>query len=128
MTILRDILAIILGYAIFVISAVLLFKLSGVEPHQEPSIGFMIASVAFGMAFSFAGGFVTQLLSKSASLVVNYALAFIIAAFAAFSMFETSGNHYSQIAAIFVFAPASILGGLVRLRRTKNPSNKVDVK
>jgi hypothetical protein len=121
MTILRNILAIILGYATFVISAVLLFKLSGIDPHQEPSIGFMIASGIFGMVFSFAGGFVTQLFSKSGMLVVNYVLGFIIASFAAFSMIKTSGNHYSQIAAIFLFAPASVIGGLIYLRIARKP-------
>jgi hypothetical protein len=121
MSILRNIVAIVLGYAIFVISALLLFKLSGIDPHQEPSVGFIIVSIIFGLVFSFAGGFVTQLLSKPGSLVVNYFLAFIIASFAVFSMIKTSGNYYSQIVAIFLFAPASVIGGLIYLRKAKRP-------
>jgi hypothetical protein len=115
MKILTAIAAIIIGYAIFVISAVLLFQLSGIDAHSEPSIEFMIVSVLFGITFSFLAGYVSQLVSKSGTLTANYFLAFIIASFATFSMLQTTGNHYSQIAAIFLFAPASILGGVIYL-------------
>ena len=119
MNILRNTLAIIAGYTIFVISAVLLFQLSGIDPHANPSIGFMIGSIVYGAVFSFIGGFVTQLISKSSKLTINYVLGGIIVGFAAFSMFKTAGNHYSQNAAIVAFAPASILGGLINLNRKR---------
>jgi hypothetical protein len=105
MKILRAIAAIILGYAIFVISALLLFRLAGINPHAEPSTKFMIMSMLMGIIFSLLAGFVTQVVSKSGTFTANYFLGVIIASFAAFSMLKTSGNHYSQIAAIFLFAP-----------------------
>lgn len=120
MNILRNTLAVISGYAVFAISAVLLFQLSGINPHQDPSAGTLTMTIACGMAFSFLGGGLTQLLSKPGTLTVNFILAGIMAGFAAFSLFKTSGNHYSQIAAIFLFAPASIAGGLACLRKRKN--------
>ncbi|CAN5354311.1 hypothetical protein BH09BAC3_BH09BAC3_09250 [soil metagenome] len=119
MTILRNILAILAGYVIFVISAVLLFQLSGIDPHVDPSMGFIILSIIYGVVFSFIGGWIAELISNSGKLTINYILAGIIAGFAAFSMFKTSGNHYSQIAAIVAFAPASIVGGIVSLKRMR---------
>jgi hypothetical protein len=119
MNILRNILAVISGYAIFVVSALLLFKLSGVDAHADPSSGFISMTIIYGILFSFIGGFLTQFVSKAGKLTVNYVLAAIIAGFAAFSLFQTTGNHYSQFSAIFLFAPASILGGLTYLRRSK---------
>jgi hypothetical protein len=119
MSILRNVLAVIAGYAIFVISAVLLFQLAGVDAHADPSTGFMMLAIICGILFSFTGGFLTQLISRSGKLTVNYVLAAIIAGFAAFSLFKTAGNHYSQFSAIILFAPASLMGGVMCLRRTK---------
>jgi len=119
MNTLRNILAVISDYALFVISAILLFQLSGIDPHADASVGVIILTIVYGMLFSFVSGFLTQLISKSGKLTVNYILAAIIAGFATFSLLKTSGNHYSQFAAIFLFAPTSILAGLVYLRRVK---------
>ena len=56
----RKIIGVITGYAIFVVSALLLFKLSGQKPHDDPSVIFMIITAAHGLLFSFIGGFVCQ--------------------------------------------------------------------
>ncbi len=117
MNILKSIIAVIAGYAVFVISALLLFQLSGVDPHADPSWTLMLSTVIYGIVFSFIGGILTQVISKSGKLTVNYVLSAIIAGFAAFSLFKTTGNHYSQLAAIFLFAPASLLGGISYLKK-----------
>ena len=119
MKILRMILGVIAGYAIFVISAVLLFKLSGIDPHADPTVGIIVLTVAYGLVFSFLGGFITHRIAGANTLTANYVLALIMAGFAAFSFFKTSGNHYSQIAAIFLFAPASLAGGWLRRKKSK---------
>lgn len=116
---LRKIAAILAGYAIFVIAAVILFQVSGVDPHSDPSTLFLIGVLACGIASSLIGGFVAQLIVKEGRLTVNFILALIIAGFATFSYFKTTGNHYSQIAAIFLFAPVSILGGYFAIRKDK---------
>ncbi len=117
MKILRTTLGVIAGYAIFVISAVLLFQLSGIDAHADPTLGVALLTISFGLVFSFLGGFTAHWISGTKSLTVNYILAFILAGFAAFSFFKSSGNHYTQVAAIFLFAPASLLGGWVRKKR-----------
>lgn len=117
MILLRSILGVITGYAIFVISTLLLFKLSGIDPHANATLTFMVLTIGYGLVFSFLGGFMAQLISGTRTLTVNYVLAFIMAGFAAFSFFKTSGNHYSQLAAIFLFAPASLLGGWFRKKK-----------
>ncbi|MEO7992211.1 MAG: hypothetical protein ABI663_21855 [Chryseolinea sp.] len=119
MNILRNILAVLSGYALFVISAVLLFQLSGIDPHADPSLNIIILTIGYGLLFSFIGGLIAQLISKSGKLLINYILAGIIGGFATFSLLKTTGNHYSQLAAIFLFAPASILGGLTYLKKIK---------
>ena len=120
MILLRSILGVIAGYAIFVISALVLFKFSGIDPHANPSWLTLFLTVGYGLIFSFLGGFTAHWISGTKTLTVNYVLAFIMAGFAAFSFFKTSGNHYSQLAAIFLFAPASVLGGWFRKKKAAN--------
>jgi hypothetical protein len=115
----KKIVGVIVGYAIFVVSALALFNLSGHAPHDDPTISFAILTAVYGTLFSFIGGFVTQLIARTNDLLINYILAWIIAGFALFSLFKTDGNHWTQILAIFIFGPAAILGGWVFQRRKK---------
>lgn len=113
----RNILAVIVGYLIFVVSGVLLFQLSGQKRHGETSVPFIIFVIIYGAVFATIGGFIAQIIAKSKTLIINYVLASMMAGFAAFSLFKTDGNHYTQIAAIFLFAPLSILGGYLFLKK-----------
>ncbi len=114
MKVARNIAAVIVGYLIFAVSAVMLFNLSGIDPHAETGLMTKFGVVVFGCVFSFIGGYVAKLIAAANTLTVNIVLAVLMAAFAAFSFFKSPGEHYTQIAAIFLFAPASILGGFAR--------------
>jgi len=109
---LRKIISIIAGYAIFVVTSLAFFKLSGQNPHSDPAIIFAIMTAIYGAISSFISGLVTKLISRAKDLNINYVLALIIAGFATFSFVKAEGNHWTQILAIFIFAPVSILGGL----------------
>ncbi len=113
----RNILSVIAGYAIFVVTSLALFNFSGQKPHADPTAIFVCLTAVYGAVFSFVAGLVAQLIAKSKSLKINYVLAFIIAGFATFSFFKSDGNHWTQLLAIFIFAPISILGGLFYSKR-----------
>ncbi|TDP02869.1 hypothetical protein [Flavobacterium sp. 245] len=113
----RQILGVIIGYAIFVISSILLFKFSEVNPHEETSKLFMTWTFVYGTVFSFISGLVTQLIAKTRNLKVNYVLFIIMAGFATFSLFKSGGSSWTQLLAIFVFSPISVLGGLFWIKR-----------
>lgn len=113
---LRNIFGVIVGYLIFAVSAVLLFKAGGIDPHAEASIGLIIGVVAFGCVFAFISGYVCKRIAASSKSTVNIALAVVIATFAAFSLIMSDGSHYTQIAAIALFAPMSLIGGVIRLQ------------
>jgi hypothetical protein len=115
----KNIFAIVAGYAIFVISSVALFKISGHKPHAPATVGFQLFTAVYGAAFSLLSGYVTQLVARTKSVKVNYLLAVIIAGFAAFSMFKSTGSSWTQLLAIFIFAPISVLGGLLHLKKIK---------
>ena len=107
----RNIAAVVTGYLIFAVSALLLFKLGGIDPHAEAGVGMMLLVVLFGAIFSFVGGFVAKGIAASRSLVPNVVLAALMFAFAAFSITRSAGGHYTQFAAMLIFAPVSLVGG-----------------
>jgi hypothetical protein len=108
----RKILSIIIGYAIFVVTSLAFFKIAKQDPHSVATTSFIIVTAIYGIVFSFVEGLVTKLIAKTPGLKTNYILAFIIAGFAIFSFFKSAGNHWTQILAIFIFAPTTILAGL----------------
>lgn len=113
----RQILGVIGGYLIFVISSLALFKVSGIAPHADARFMVMLMTAIYGAAFSLISGFATQFIANTKTLTINYALAVIIAGFASFSYFKASGSHWTQLLAIFIFAPTSIAGGWIYLKR-----------
>ena len=113
----RKVLSVLAGYLIFVATSLALFKLSGQSPHSDPTILFAILTAAYGVIFSFFAGLIAQLIAKTKDLKINYILALIIEGFATFSFFKSDGNHWTQLLAIFIFAPVSVLGGLFYNKR-----------
>ncbi|RIV45373.1 hypothetical protein D2V05_07335 [Flagellimonas pelagia] len=118
--IIRKIIGVLIGYTIFVVTSLAFFNLTAQNPHADPTIGFAVLTALYGAVASFLSGLVAQWIAKGANLKTNYILAGIIAGFAAFSVFKSEGNHYTQLLAIFVFAPVSILGGAYLLKRRKS--------
>ena len=114
MKIVRNIAAVIVGYLVFAVPAVLLFSLSGIDPHAETSLMTKAGVIVFGCVFAFIGGYVAKLIAAQNTLTVNIVLAILMAGFAAFSLLKSPGEHYTQIAAIVLFAPASLIGGFAR--------------
>ena len=113
----RKILSVVAGYSIFVAASLVLFQLAGQDPHADPAIVFVMLAAIYGTVVSFIGGLVTQLIVRTRDLKMNYILAVVMAGFAAFSLFKSGGNHWTQFLAIFIFAPFSILGGLFYNKR-----------
>ena len=52
----RSIVAVIVGYGVFAVSAGALFSLSGQDPHGEATAPFMVVAVVYGVAFALLGG------------------------------------------------------------------------
>ncbi len=117
----RKILAVIVGYLLFAASALAFFKVFDIDAHSAASTAVMIQTAINGIIFSALAGCITQLIAKTGNLKINYILALLIAAFATFSYFKASGEHWTQLMAIFIFAPLSILGGwFIVKKRSKN--------
>jgi hypothetical protein len=119
MKFLRNIFGVVIGYLIFALSAVTLFGFSGIDPHVETDVTTTASVIIFGCVFCFIGGYFCKMIADTKTLRSNSALALLLAGFAAFSFFKSDGSHYTQIAAIFLFSPMSLLGGFFRQRLEK---------
>ncbi|OOQ59587.1 hypothetical protein [Mucilaginibacter pedocola] len=109
--------AVIAGYMVFAISSVLLFNLTHHHPHADAPLSFKLITIAYGAFFSILAGAVVQLIAKQNKLTLNYILAGLMFVLAGTSMALSSGSHWTQLFAMFIFAPVSVLGGFIVFKR-----------
>lgn len=115
----RGVLAVVSGYMIFAGSAVLFFRLTNVDPHSSAAVGFETLTVAYGLAFALLGGFVAGNIAHRTDLMSGIVLALVIALGATVSIIARpgAGALWTQTAALLLFAPASVAGDWIRIRR-----------
>lgn len=117
----RSVIAVIAGYVVFAVSAILLFRLSGHDPHAPAEIGFVLITVIYGMLFATLAGFLAALLGRRFEMEHALAVASLIAALGAASLLASvkSGAIWTQLAAILIIAPCAMLGGYLRQRQLR---------
>lgn len=118
MTALRSVGAVIAGYVVFAVSAVLLFQLSGIDPHAEQSVPFMVFAVLYGMGFAALGGLLAIRLAPSRPALHAVLLTGLIALGATVSLIARpgAGATWSQWTAIFLMAPCASLAPRIARR------------
>ena len=116
---LRSIAAVILGYLMFALSAVLSFRISGQAPHAPAKAATTPTRMWASMIPNGAGGYVAALLAGRKPAAHGIAVALLLALGAAVSLVSTIGHGaiWSQVAALLVMAPGAAFGGWVRARR-----------
>ena len=112
----RSILAVVIGYLIFGVSAWLLFQFASIDPHAAPDASFLVLGSLYGSLFAFLGGYLSAVIARKKAILHASIVAVIIAAAAIASLFLAEGSHWSELATIFLFAPMAILGGMLRKR------------
>ena len=106
---LRRIVGVVVGYAIFAASAVMLFSAAHRQPHEPAPIAFIVGSTLLGMLFAGIGGFLAAFIGGRRDTAI--AITVLIAMGALVSMFGDNGSHWSQIAALVFMSPMAALGG-----------------
>jgi hypothetical protein len=119
--VIRSVLAILLGYAVFAVSAVALFAVGGRDPHSQASAGFTIIAIAYGACFGVLAGLVAAWVARRAYFTHAFAVGCIIALGAAISLIARPGEGaiWTQLAAMVLFAPLTLLGAHLRSRISK---------
>ena len=115
---LRSVGAVFAGYVVFAFSALLVFQLSGRDPHASAPLAFQIGAIVWGAVFAMVGGWLAAHISVRRPALHGAIVAVVIAVFALVSMVADSrGARWSQLAAIVVMAPCAWLGGALAARR-----------
>ena len=112
----RTIAGIILGYLVFALSAVALFRVTGHEPDTPASLSFEITATLYGIAFAYLGGYWGTAIAGRRDLWVAEIIAAIMAAGAIASLIKL-GFSWSPVAALVFMVPAELVGGYLRMRK-----------
>ena len=113
---LRSIVAVLAGYVVFAVSAFAVFRLSGQAPHAVASGPVVLLTIAAGIVFAIAGGYMAAWIAGRRPLAHGIAVALVLALGAGASLVATVGHGaiWSQIAALLCMAPAAATGGWLR--------------
>lgn len=114
----RTVAGALIGYAIFAAAAALLFALSGRDPHAPQSPAFTAVTIALGVLFALAGGYIAQRVARRGDLVAGIAVGCIVAIGALISLVSSpgAGARWSQLATILLMAPAAVAGAALARR------------
>jgi hypothetical protein len=113
MKIARSILGVFIGYAVFAVSAVLLFQATGRDPHSPQDATFTAIAIVYGVAFAAVGGLIAALVAGRRPILHAAIVSAILASGALASLLSHpgAGAIWSQLAAIVLMAPSALLGG-----------------
>jgi len=113
----RSVFAVIAGYLVFGLSAVLLFQVAGVDPHADTRLGFKVFSVVYGVVFALGAGWLSARLAPGRPLLHAAIVAGVIAVAASVSLVGMSGAKWSQASALLLMTPAALIGGRLGAER-----------
>src|SRR5262245_19905366 len=108
----RSIGAVAAGYFVFAVAAVMLFQLSGRDPHANAPLAFKVATTVWGVVFALVGGWLAAHVSVRRPALHGGLVAAVIAAGAIASLLaDRAGETWSQIVALVVMSPSAWIGG-----------------
>lgn len=115
----RHVVAVLVGYLVFAGLAAALFALSHRDPHVAQDWTFVVFSLAYGVVSAVLAGYLTASIGRVNPLSHTRTLALAIAAVAIVSMLArpAGGAVWTQLAAVFLFAPSALAGGWLRAFR-----------
>ena len=105
----RSVVAVILGYVVFALSAVLLFHVAGRDPHAPQAFGFIVFAVIYGIIFAGLGGLLAARLAPAKGTVHAAFVTAVIALGATVSLVARpgAGSTWSQWTALVLMAPSA---------------------
>jgi hypothetical protein len=109
----RTALGVVVGYILFAGATIVLFMVTGREPHDDATLPFMIVATIYGMVAALVAGLIATAISRRSDPRAGAILGGVIALGAMISMLTVpaGANMGSMIAALVLMAPIAWLGG-----------------
>lgn len=116
----RNIVALIAGYFVFVIATAILFFLTKANPALPAGFQLLIISSAAGVTGALLGGYLCASIMKNSSwpLITFSILLVVIPVISIIA--QPDKAYWSQYLTIFLFAPMVYAGGMLKLKFKKN--------
>ncbi len=118
---LKLVIGIVFGYALFAFTAVLIFAVPGRDPHAPADPGFMVGAIGAGILGAITGGYIGAGVARGRERLAGAAIALVIATAAAISVVAQSGDgaRWLALATLLLMSPAALLGAYIRYRRLR---------
>lgn len=123
---LRALATVVVGYLVFALSAVALFRLAHRDPHAAHPDGFMVFTLGYGMVFAALGGALAARVGARRPGWHAGGVALLVALGASISLVASprGGATWTQWAALLLMAPSAYLGGIGLARRRARAASK----
>ncbi len=120
----RVVSGVILGYLLFELLWLGLFRVTNTDAHAPASISFELGAIVFGFLFALLAGYVASFIGGRPHFVAAWMVGALVAMTAIVTMFR-KGIAWPQMAGMLFMAPAAVVGGwsYVLRRRAKDNRN-----
>jgi hypothetical protein len=117
----RLVIGILFGYALFAFTAVLIFAVPGRDPHAAADPGFMVGAIGAGILGALTGGYIGAAVARGRERLAGAAIGLIIATAATISVIAQpgAGARWSAFSTLLLMSPSALLGAFIRYRRVR---------
>jgi hypothetical protein len=117
-------LGVVIGYAVFALTAVLIFAVPGRDPHAVADPFFMVGAIGAGVLAAGTGGYLGAVFARGSEHAAGLMIAVIIATAAIISLVAqpAAAAKWTEISTLVLMSPAAYLGALIRWRRVHRRS------
>ncbi len=112
---------VVFGYLFFRLLWWGLFRVTNTDPHAPASISFQAVSIAFGLLFALAAGYIASFIGGKPHFIAAWFVGALIAVGALFVMFR-DGISWAPAITLLFMAPAAVIGGWTYVLRRREPS------
>ncbi len=119
----RVVSGVILGYLLFELLWLGLFRVTNTDPHAPASISFELGAIVFGLLFALLAGYVASFIGGRPHFVAAWIVGALVAMTAIVTMFR-KGVAWPQMAGLLFMAPAAVVGGWTYVLRRRTKDNR----
>ncbi|MGO9563959.1 MAG: hypothetical protein ACLPPV_15010 [Candidatus Korobacteraceae bacterium] len=109
---------VVLGYLLFELLWLAVFRVTNTDRHAPASISFQLGAIVFGLMFALLTGYLASFIGGRAHFVAAWIVGALVALTAILIMIR-DGAAWPQIAALLFMAPAVVIGGWSYVLRRK---------
>jgi fructose-specific phosphotransferase system IIC component len=113
---------VILGYLLFRLLWVGLFRVTNTDPHAPASISFQLGAIVFGLMFALLAGYAASFIGGRPDFIAAWVVGALVATGALYMMAK-DGISWAPGATLLFMAPAAVVGGWSYVLRARSKTD-----